>query len=282
MRTQTHIVDSKAVKAVMAELPHHWVVRELTERDYGIDLMVEIFAPGLKDGKGKDAFDATGAVFHIQIKGTEEPLESVRSGTINYCIDKKSLSYVEKFSIPFFLFRVSVADPRMIYFLWIQRYIKDVMDRGTPMWREDKEDSITVRIPPENKLPEGIKKIESIAFRPKYLEELAEFSEIYGDIGNRISAICAGTHDVNEEVIADLKNRAYRARRLNVLLMLNECCINRQSVDALIQYILGLDTLEGRSTEPPDAHNFAMLAQSITGMDMVENFVLENDGLSAY
>lgn len=282
MRTQTHIVDSRAIKAVVAQLPHHWVVRELTERDYGIDLMVEIFAPGLIDAKGKDAFAATGSVFHIQIKGTEKSLEPVCASTINYCIDKKSLSYVEKFSTPFFLFRVSVADPQTIYFLWIQRYIKDVMDRETPMWREDEEDSITVRIPPENKLPDGINKIERIAFLPKYLEELAEFSEIYCDIGNRIDAIRAGTHDVNEEVIADIKNRAYRARRLNVLLTRNECCINRQSVDVFIQYIIGLDTPEGRSTQPPEAHNFEMLAQSMTGMDMVENFVLENDGLSAY
>jgi hypothetical protein len=282
MRTQTHIVDSKAVKVVMAHLPHHWVVRELTERDYGIDLMVEIFAPGLKDAKGKDAFAATGSVFHIQIKGTEEALKSVQAGTINYCIDKNSLSYVEKFSIPFFLFRVSVADPQKIYFLWIQRYIKDVMDRETPMWREDKEDSITVRIPPENQLPDGIDKLEGIAFRPKYLEELAEFSEIYGDIGNRIGAIRAGMHDVNEDVISDLKNRANRVRRLDVLLTRNECCINRQSVDALIEYISGLDTPEGRGTQPPDEHNFEMLAQSMTGRDVVENFVLENDALSAY
>jgi len=264
-------------------LPHHWVVRELTERDYGIDLMVEIFAPDLKDAKGKDAFAATGSVFHIQIKGTEEAFNTVQSGTINYCIDKKSLSYLEKFNIPFFLFRVSVADPQKIYFLWIQRYIKDVMDQETPMWREGKEDSITVRIPPENKLPNGIDKIEEIAFRPKYLEELAEFSEIYGDIGSRIGAIRAGMHDVNENVISDLKNRAYRALRLDVLLTRNGCCINRQSVDTLIQYINGLDTPEGRATQPPEKHNFEMLAQSMTGgMDMVENSVLENEALSAY
>jgi hypothetical protein len=282
VRTQTHIVDSRAVKAVMAHLPHHWVVRQPTERDYGIDLIVEIFTPGLNDAKGKDAFPATGSVFHIQIKGTEQALMPVQAGTINYCIDKNSLSYVEKFSIPFFLFRVSVADPQEIYSLWIQRYIKDVMDRETPMWREDKSDSITVRIPPENKLPDRISRIEEIAFRPKYLEELAEFTEIYEDIGNRIGAIRAGTHHVDEDVISDLKNRAYRARKLDVLLTRNNCCINRQSIDDLIQYIMGLDTPEGRKTQPPEEYNFGLLAQSMTGMDMVENLVLENDGLSAH
>lgn len=266
----------------MAHLPHHWVVRELTERDYGIDLMVEIFSPSLKDAKGKNAFAATGAVFHIQVKGTEESLEPVRAGTINYSIDKKSLSYVEKFSTPFLLFRVSVENPQSIYFLWIQRYIKDVMDRETPMWREGEENSITIRIPQGNKLPDGIDKIDGIAFRPKYLEELAEFSEIYLDIRSRINAILAGTHEVNEGVIEDLRNRAYRARRLNVLLTRNECCINTQSIDLLIEYIIGLEVPEGRKTQHPEAHNFEMLAQSIIGIDMVQNFVLENDGLSAY
>ncbi|MBA3006485.1 MAG: DUF4365 domain-containing protein [Proteobacteria bacterium] len=282
MRTETHIIDSRAVKTVIGKLPHHWVVRELSERDYGIDLMVEIFAPGFKDAKGKDAFAATGSVFHIQIKGVDKPLQPVRAGTINYCIDTKSLAYVEKFSIPFFLFRVSVADPPKVYFLWIQRYIKDVMDRKTPLWREDEQSSITVRIPPENELLAGIGKIEKIAFRPKYLEELAEFAEVYGDIGNRIDAIRAGTHDVNDGIISDLKYRAFRARRLNVLLTRNECCIDRQSVDALIQYITNLDTADGRNQPIPDAHNFEMLANSIAGMDLVENFVLENDGLLAY
>ncbi|WP_290524100.1 DUF4365 domain-containing protein [Alcanivorax sp.] len=282
MRTQAHIVDSRSVKAVIAQLPHHWVVRELTERDYGIDLMVEIFTQGSQDAKGKDTFEATGSVFHIQVKGTEKSLNPVHEGTINYCINKKSLSYVERFSIPFFLFRVSVADPQTIYFLWIQRYIKDVMDRETPMWREDKEDSITIRIPPENILSDGINKIEKIAFSPKYLEELAEFSEIYGDIGSRINAIRAGEHDVNEDIVTDLINRARRARRLNVLLNKNYCCINVQSVDALIEYISGLNTSEGRSIEIPEEFNFEMLAESMNGMDSVENFFLENHGQTAY
>jgi hypothetical protein len=282
MRTQTHIVDSRAVKAVIANLPHHWVVRELTERDYGTDLMVEVFAPGLQDARGNDAFISTGSVFYIQIKGTEETLNPVQAGTINYCINKKSLSYVEKFSTPFFLFRVSVTDPQQIYFLWIQRYIKDVMDMETPLWREDQEGSITVRIPPENKLPDGLNKIEGIAFRPKYLEELIEFSEIHEDIMNRIGAIRSGTHVVNNNVILDLENRARRAQRLDVLLTRNPCCIYRQSVDALIQYIGNLHSEERRGEPPPEEVNFKLLAESIKAIDTVENLTLENYGLSAY
>ncbi len=266
----------------MANLPDYWVVRELTERDYGIDLMVEVFAPGLQDAGGNDAFAATGSLFHIQIKGTKEELKPVKAGTINYCINKKSLLYVERFSIPFFLFRVSVADPQEIYFLWIQRYIKDVMDVKTPFWREKKAESITVCIPQENKLPDGITKIEGIASRPKYLEQLIEFSEIYEEVSNRIEAIRSGTHDVNEEVISDLKNLACRARRLDVFLTRNDCSISRQSVDALIQYISRLDTSAGRGTQPPDEDNFKLFVETMTGTDFLENFVLENQGCVAY
>lgn len=282
MRTHSHVVDSKAIKTVMAQLPHHWVVRELTERDYGIDLMVEIFAPALKDAKGKDAYAATGSIFHIQIKGTEESLSPVSAGTINYSINKKSLAYVEKFSTPFLLFRVSVTDPQSIYFLWIQRYIKDVMDRETPLWREGEENSITVRIPLENKLPEGMEKIERIAVGPKYLEELAEFSDIYREIEIRVDSIRAGTHDVNDGVIEELRSRAYRVRRMSVLLTHNDCCIDADSVDALIEHISSLGAPEVRSKQLPETHNFGLLAQSIVGMDSVYNFVLENDGLVAY
>jgi hypothetical protein len=83
-------------------------------------------------------------------------------------------------------------------------------------------------------------------------------------------------------VISDLKNCAYRARRLDVLLTRNHCCVNRQSIDKLIDYIISLDTQKGRESQPPDEFNLKLLAQSTTGMDMVESLVLENDALSAY
>lgn len=282
MRTQTHIIDSKAVKAVMASLPDHWVVRELTERDYGIDLMVEIFSPGLIDAKGKPAFSATGAVFHVQIKGTEKELAPVRDGTINYSIEKKSLTYVERFSTPFFLFRVCVTAPQKIYFLWIQRYIRDVLDCDEPMWRETAEEKTTVRIPRNNELQNGFERIEKIAFEPKFIEELVEFSEIYSDVESQIEAIRLDMHAADESAITHLRNRAYRIRRLAVLLACNQCCISRESVDELIDYIGELDTDRGRLEDPPNSENFALLAESAVSMASVSAFDLHNSGLTTY
>lgn len=282
MRTQSHIIDTKAVKAVMAQLPDHWVVRELSERDYGIDLLVEIFAPGLKDAMGKDAFVATGAVFHIQIKGTEKPLKPVGAGTINYSLQKKSLAYMEKFSTPFFLFRVSTKEPQTIFFTWIQGYIKEVMDRETPMWRDQDGDTIVIRIPPANLLSADLNKIENIAFEPKFLEESIEFSEIYSDISNRINAILHSAHDFDQDVAKDLRIRAYRMRRLDVLLTRNDCCIDRESVDDLIAYIGELDTRQGRLDPPPHSDNFELLMDTLLARSDARRHVLENDGLTIY
>lgn len=283
MRVQTHIIDTKAVKKVIGSLPDSWVVRELTERDYGIDLMVEIFVPGLKDGKGKDAYDSTGAVFHIQIKGTESELRPTR-GTINYSIHKNSLSYVEKFSVPFFLFRVDVSNlSGQIYFIWIQRYIKDVLDVETPFWREDsKKHHITVRIPTQNKVESNFSKIQTISFRPKYIEELIEYREIFGDLDDRISAIFAGQHTLDSDVVDDLRNKAYRIQRLNVLLAQNDCCINRTCVDNFINFLDELANNTTRLNCYPHHHNFSMLANSLDSLSSVENFIQENDGRSAY
>lgn len=282
MRTQSHIIDSKAVKAVMAQLPDHWVVRELTERDYGIDLLVEIFAPGLVDAKGKDAYGATGAVFHIQIKGTEKRLRRVNGGTFNYSIQKKSLTYMEKFSTPFFLFRVSVKEPQKIYFAWIQGYIKEVMDRETPMWRDEGSATAVIRIPPANLLQDSLERLQNFAYEPKFIEELVEFSEIYTDISYRIDAIRDGTHGIDRDVVNDLKNSAYRIRRLDVLLTHNTCCVDKSSVDQLIDYIDELDTHSGRVDLPRWKNGFDQLATTLHSRSAVEPFVSESQGLTNY
>ncbi len=286
MRTHTHIIDTKAVKKVVGTLPDYWVVRELTERDYGIDLMVEIFVPGHKDKKNMLAYDASGAVFHIQIKGTGDEIEAASKGTINYSIYKKSLLYVEKFNVPFFLFRVDVSSQLgKIYFIWIQRYIRDVLDVDTPLWREESEEKITVRLPVANVVTSSIERIQRIAFRPKYLEELVEYREIFSDLQHRLPAILAGQHVLNDEVIADIRNKAYRVRRLNVLLAQNDFCIDHSCIDEFILYLDHLNMQSIASNEVlacPHEENFRLLAASLEDMGSIENFVQENEGRTAY
>lgn len=42
-RTQTHITDTLAIREIMSKLPENWLVRGLEERDYGIDLSIELY-----------------------------------------------------------------------------------------------------------------------------------------------------------------------------------------------------------------------------------------------
>lgn len=83
-RSLTHVEERKAVKILGNYLPDEWVVREMTERDYGVDAYIEIIN---KDRR------VTGDLIALQIKGTEEVLfnkknqyrfDGIKVSTYNY------------------------------------------------------------------------------------------------------------------------------------------------------------------------------------------------------
>ena len=62
-RTRAHELEALSRSAMRACLPPGWVVRDVHQDDYGVDQQVEIFDDGL----------ATGLMFHVQLKATDEP-----------------------------------------------------------------------------------------------------------------------------------------------------------------------------------------------------------------
>ena len=62
-RNITHIIERQAIDILTQKLPKEWIVREMTERDYGIDLYIEIVK---KDQK------VTGDLVAIQVKGKQK------------------------------------------------------------------------------------------------------------------------------------------------------------------------------------------------------------------
>lgn len=65
-RPNSYIIDTEACSFVTSLMPsENWVVRDLTERDFGIDKIFERFENGF----------ATGELMAIQVKGTNKPLE---------------------------------------------------------------------------------------------------------------------------------------------------------------------------------------------------------------
>lgn len=61
-RHPTHIIESKSWKVLQAKLPSHWILREVTERDYGVDAYIELVTT---EG------EVTGELVSIQLKGKE-------------------------------------------------------------------------------------------------------------------------------------------------------------------------------------------------------------------
>jgi hypothetical protein len=41
-RSQQHISETKSFKIFSSKIPDNWLVREITERDYGVDCYIEI------------------------------------------------------------------------------------------------------------------------------------------------------------------------------------------------------------------------------------------------
>ena len=64
-RTQAHMTDSKACLLVAQLFSENWVLRDLTERDYGIDRIAERF----HDECG------TSEMLILQIKGTKSNID---------------------------------------------------------------------------------------------------------------------------------------------------------------------------------------------------------------
>ncbi len=82
-RIDTHIKERKAIKILEGYVPDEWIIREFIERDYGIDLYVEITN---KNG------DVTGDLVALQVKGISNldfidniaTYEGLKVSTYNY------------------------------------------------------------------------------------------------------------------------------------------------------------------------------------------------------
>lgn len=138
-RYHTHIMESESFKIFVQVLPKEWVVRDLSERDYGIDLLVEIFS---EDKKGD--FLSTGITFWAQLKSWDRNFPN-SNGQLR--LNKSFLSYAESFPNPFLVFYIDIVNRSMNY-IWVQQYLHSKHSRVPNM----KNASMKIDFPDENKL----------------------------------------------------------------------------------------------------------------------------------
>jgi hypothetical protein len=131
-RTDTHIIDTLAIREIFTQMPENWLVRGLDERDYGIDLKIEKF----------NGNEPTGSFSLVQVKGTRDIFE----GKVKLAkFPVKTLEYAELFPEPFFIFYTSVTN-QLTYYVWAQKYIREKFKNDK--WRN--QQSVTIHFPENN------------------------------------------------------------------------------------------------------------------------------------
>ncbi|MFW6225802.1 MAG: DUF4365 domain-containing protein [bacterium] len=175
IRPEAHDIDTAARREVPLAFPIDWEHRELTGRDYGVDMILEIFKEG----------GATGNFLNLQIKGTTKEIND-NIQEIKFDIPVRTFYYAEMFMAPVLLVVCPVKNTNnSIYYLWLQEYIKVVLDFEKPEWRNNKN-TVRVSIPSENKMPGREEHLEYISIYPKRAYEWSQFAKLSVDLQNHI------------------------------------------------------------------------------------------------
>ena len=138
-RINTHFVETSSKDYIRGLINSYnngdALVRELSERDYGIDLLVEIFENGIPTGK----------IAFLQIKGTCNDFYRIKNGDISCTkVSESSLIYAQQKRIPFFLVYVSIKTPKQFVYILLQtKDIKNLLLKT----KKNKNKNTTVRIP---------------------------------------------------------------------------------------------------------------------------------------
>lgn len=136
-RIDKHITESSSYKIFSNSIPDNWIVREVTERDYGIDCYVEIV---------NKKNEVTGELVSIQLKGKRDGIKWTKSDFLTFSgIKISTTNYWNNFPTPVFICLVDVIK-KEVYFCPVKSYIRqNIIDF-------DKQDIFSYRIQKKNKL----------------------------------------------------------------------------------------------------------------------------------
>ena len=144
-RITPHIVETRSRDNIRTLIDRDGValLRDLTERDYGIDAIMELFDNG----------SVTGKFALLQLKGKEHKIVPLKEGTEVSCsISASNASYALQQNIPVILIYASLEEKENFYYIALQNALTDAhlkkLERG--------QDSITIRIPIRNCVAEGM------------------------------------------------------------------------------------------------------------------------------
>lgn len=112
-RSENHTSESFSYKIFSRAIPNHWIIRDLSERDYGIDVLIEYVT---------DDNEVTGKLAAIQLKSTAELSFNKDNEWRFYKVKPSTTDYWLNSNIPSFIFFVSGNED--VYFLSVNDYVK--------------------------------------------------------------------------------------------------------------------------------------------------------------
>ena len=152
VRTQPHLIETKSKDCVRSKIDSFgdngdYIFRELTERDYGVDALIECFEGG----------NPTGKIGFLQIKGTDSIITPLKKSPVVSCgnISVSNLHYAKQERISVIVIYVSLKKERPMYYIDLREAVRDIS------YSEDAK-SVTIHIPQENYVYNDISPILSI------------------------------------------------------------------------------------------------------------------------
>ena len=178
-RSPTHQIDTVAFRRLLSHLQPDWLVRSMEERDYGIDLQLELF----------DGCNPTGVMAFGQLKGTEKSFEIEP----DFQFPVRTFLYAELFNAPFFLFRTSIADNKT-RFIWLQKFIDTELTSKKPAWRT--KGKILVSMPEENDLSANPERFIKLARNQLREQQALKFLRIESVLALHAPSVMIGQYQV--------------------------------------------------------------------------------------
>ncbi|MBF8965457.1 DUF4365 domain-containing protein [Pontibacter sp. FD36] len=116
-RIEQHISETASYKIFSSKIPDNWIIRDITERDYGIDCYIELV--------NKDN-DITGNLISIQLKA-KQGIKWTQSMPVRWTlsgVDIGTTNYWYNFSVPVFICLVDLVTSE-VFFQSVSQYIKN-------------------------------------------------------------------------------------------------------------------------------------------------------------
>jgi hypothetical protein len=113
-RVPQHISETASFKLFSSKIPDAWIIRDVTERDYGIDCYLELV---------NDNNELSGELALIQLK-SRQTIPWTQEGYFTLTgIDISTSNYWYRFAVPVFIFLADISNQEL-YFTSVDSYIK--------------------------------------------------------------------------------------------------------------------------------------------------------------